>query len=267
LHFCLAETKGFGYPGGATVNLSALIRANRRRLGGRTVDRAMKGARMRHFMHRVTSVGLAGVFIAAVSGCSGTISMLALPALFTGSEAIEPKVKLVKGRHDSAKILVLSFASTDLRWGNDSVDEEITAMISAEISQDSRFKVTPERKVRAWKDLNPRWSTKSPQAIGEEFEVDYVVMLEVTDFAVQEPKSPFLLQGRAKASIKVHDVKKDQEVYRDIYTREFPSTGPIPASDISSQDGFKIKFMKTLAKELSWTFVAHPASDVTHDPF
>jgi hypothetical protein len=216
---------------------------------------------------RLRAVALAGIVASASAGCSGMVNLLALPALITGQECIEPKVQLVKGRHDSAKILVLSNANSDLRWGNDSVDEEITAMLSAELSKESRFKITPERKVRAWKDLNPRWATKTPQAIGEEFEVDYVVMLEVTDFAVQEPKSPFLLQGRAKARIKVHDVKKDQEVYTDIYTREFPSTGPIVASDVASQDGFKIKFMRTLAQELSWTLVSHPASDVAHDPF
>src|SRR5262249_52103356 len=197
----------------------------------------------------------------------GLVNVLAIPAIFTGSECIEPKVKLVKGRHDSAKVLVLSYANTDLRWGNDSVDEEITAMLSVELSNEPRFKIMPERKVRAWKDLNPRWSTKSPQAIGEEFEVDFVVMLEVTDFAVQEAKNPFLLQGRAKAKIKVYDIKKDQEIYNDVYTREFPSTGPIPASDVASHDGFKINFMKTLAKELSWNFVSHPASDITQDPF
>jgi hypothetical protein len=216
---------------------------------------------------RLRVVALAGLAASATMGCSGMVNVLALPALFTGADCIEPKVKLVKGRHDSAKILILSYANTDLRWGNDSVDEEITAMLAVELSKESRFKITPERKVRAWKDLNPRWSTKSPQAIGEEFEVDYVVMLEVTDFGIQEPKSPFLLQGKAKSKIKVYDIKKDQEVYNDVYTRDFPSTGPIPASDISSHDGFKIKFMKTLAKELSWTLVSHPASDIPQDPF
>jgi len=216
---------------------------------------------------RLRTAAIVGLAALAAIGCSGMVNMLALPALITGQEMIEPKVKLVKGRTDSAKIIVLSYANADLRWGNDSVDEEITAMLSAELSKESRFKITPERKVRAWKDLNPRWSTKSPQAIGEEFEVDYVVMLEVTDFGIQEPKSPFLLQGKAKSRIKVHDVKKDQEVYVDVYTREFPSTGPIPASDVSSQDRFKIQFMRTLAQELSWTLVSHPASDVAHDPF
>jgi hypothetical protein len=216
---------------------------------------------------RLRACALVGLTALASAGCNGMVNMLALPALLTGAEMIEPEVKLVKGRTDSAKILVLSYANADLRWGNDSVDEEITAMLSAELSKESRFKITPERKVRAWKDLNPRWSTKSPQAIGEEFEVDYVVTIEVTDFVVQEPKNPFLLQGRVKSRIKVHDVKKDQECYSDIYTREFPATGPIPAQDVSSQDGFKIKFMRTVAQELSWRLVPHPASDIPHDPF
>ena len=216
---------------------------------------------------RLRVVALAGLAASAATGCSGMVNVLAIPALFTGSECIEPEVKLVKGRHDSARVLVLSYANADLRWGNDSVDEEITAMLSAELSKESRFKITPERKVRAWKDLNPRWARKNAQEIGEEFEVDYVVTLEVTDFAVQEPKSPFLLQGRAKAKIRVHDVKKDQMVYDDVFTRDFPSTGPIPAQDVASQDGFKIKFMRTLARELSWKLVAHPASDVAKDPF
>jgi len=39
------------------------------------------------------------------------------------------------------------------------------------------------------------------------------------------------------------------------------------AAPVADADGFKIKFMRTLAQELSWTLVSHPASDVAHDPF
>ncbi len=163
---------------------------------------------MRHSIRRVSSFGLAGVFIAAVSGCSGTISMLrAFGAVHRlGSDRTEGQAR--QGRHDSAKILVLSFASTDLRLGQrlggrrDHGDDFRRNLEGFAVQSHSRTQGS------GVEGPQPRWSTKSPQDIGEEFEVDYVVTLEVTDFAVQEPKSPFLLQGRAKASIKVPTTSK-----------------------------------------------------------
>ncbi len=139
-----------------------------------------------------------------------------------GSDRTEGQAR--QGRHDSAKILVLSFASTDLRWGNDSVDEEITAMISAEISKDSRFKVTSRTQGSAWKDLNRvgrrsrlRTSARSRGRLRRDARGHRLRRAGTQD--------PFLLQGRAKASIKVPRRQKGPGVYRDIYTREFPSTG------------------------------------------
>jgi hypothetical protein len=210
---------------------------------------------------------LLGLFAVGSIGCSGFVNVLALPAIFTGGENIPPEVKLGGNRADPTKVLVLSFANTDLRWGNDSVDDELTAMLSSELSKDPNLKTVPERKVRAWRDLHPRWASKSLQDIGEEFEADYVILLEVTEFEVSEPKSPFLLQGKSKVRVKVHDVKKDNVIHRDEFARNYPARGPIPLTDVPSQESFKLRFLQTVAKELSWKFIPHPVSEMnTRDP-
>jgi len=218
---------------------------------------------------RVWGAGLAPALFACVlsGGCSGMVNMLAIPALFTGSETIEPKVKLLKDRHATAKVLVLSYANSDLRWGNDLVDEELTAKLGAELAKNDRIKLVPERKIRAWRDLHPRWENKPLQSIGEEFDVDFVVFLEVTDFAVSNPKSPYLLQGKAKVNFKVHDVKKDRQAFSETYSRDFPANRPVPASDVPSNEAFRDGFVYAMARELSWNLVPRSVTETIQDPW
>ena len=95
---------------------------------------------------------LAGILAVATmlssTGCF--VNMMALPFFLFGKEpTIDPPLKLVSGRRDSKKILVLSYADNGLKFGFDSIDEDICSLAGAAIVQgDPRLEVVPARKAR-----------------------------------------------------------------------------------------------------------------------
>jgi hypothetical protein len=53
-----------------------------------------------------------------------------------------------------------------------------------------------------------------PQAVGEHFDADYVVYLEVLEFQIRDPEQPQFLRGRIHASVTVHDIRADPDLPR-----------------------------------------------------
>lgn len=50
-----------------------------------------------------------------------------------------------------------------------------------------------------------------PQAVGREFDADYVIYLEVLEFQIRNPEEPQFLRGRISASVSVRDMKADPD--------------------------------------------------------
>ncbi|MFO0945081.1 MAG: hypothetical protein U1D30_03915 [Planctomycetota bacterium] len=214
------------------------------------------------------------VFVAALlaaatmftsSGC--LVNVMALPYfLFAGEPTVKPPVKLLQKRRDEKKVLVLGFADPSLKFGFDAVDDELTGLIIGEIMEkEKRLEVIPERKVRGWRDTNPHWTDKSLQEIGENFDVDYVIFFEVSTLSLNETKNQYLLQGKTKVIVKIHDVNKDAQIFNDTYQREYPPERAVPLTDFSSEEQFRRLFLRTIAREISWYVVPHRHADEISD--
>jgi hypothetical protein len=50
-----------------------------------------------------------------------------------------------------------------------------------------------------------------PIAVGRQFDVDYIVYLEVFEFQIRDVDTPQLLQGKINASVSVHDIRADPD--------------------------------------------------------
>lgn len=73
-----------------------------------------------------------------------------------------------------------------------------------------------------------------PQAVGREFDADYVVYIEVYEFQIRDPDIPQFLQGRIDASVSVHDIHADPGTPRRYELTEVkclhPEGGPVTFS-------------------------------------
>ncbi|QDU61353.1 hypothetical protein Pan216_22090 [Planctomycetes bacterium Pan216] len=211
---------------------------------------------------------LAGLLLATALGSSGClVNMMALPFYLIGAESkAPPAIELVDGRRDEKRVLVLSYANSGLRFGHDAIDEEIAQLLGFNIaSNEKRFTVVPEREVRHWRDMNSHWGEMSLQEIGEEFDVDYVIFTEVQEFSLNETKNQYLLQGKSRVIFRVHDVNKDMVVFNDMYMCSYPPNRSVPLTEVISEDHFRRRFLRKIARDLSWYVVPHRYVDEVSD--
>lgn len=206
--------------------------------------------------------------IVAVSALASTGCVLAQLAYFIipGDGGMPPKVKLLNGRRETKKIVCIPYADSGMRFSFDALDSDLNSLLVAEITgREKRFDVVPERKVRAWRDQNQNWADSSLQQIGEHFDVDYVLFYEIRRFSLNETKNQFLLQGGTTIRIKIHDVTKDATIHEDSYQREYPPERSVPVSEVLSEEQFRKRFLRTVAREISWQILPHELRDTIDD--
>jgi hypothetical protein len=209
----------------------------------------------------------AALALALLSGMGCSLDVLALPYfMFAGEPKTHPPVQLCKGRKDKKKLLVLVYADTGIQWGYQAVDAELTGLLIGQIAQgDSRIELVPERTIREWKDRNADWMDKDPQAIGEHFDVDYILFAEITSFTLNTTRNQFLLQGHTDILLKIWDVNAEEVIFSSVFERDYPSARQVELQSVASEEDFRRKFLRRIARELSWHVVPHRAADLVED--
>lgn len=205
------------------------------------------------------------VGVSLSGGCA--IDMLALPYfLFAGEPRIDPAIKLCEKKKDRKRVLVLTFADSSIQWGYQSVDNELNGLLLNEIAMNEpRLELVPDTAIREWKDRNADWIDKDPQTIGEHFDVDYVIFVELTAFNLNTTRNQFLLQGHCDVLFKVWDVNSSSMVFSNVFEKDYPSNRSIELQDVTSEEQFRRLFLRRLAKEISWNVVPHRVADEIED--
>ncbi|MBY0588946.1 hypothetical protein K2X85_17370 [bacterium] len=207
------------------------------------------------------------LLVACVPAVGCQLNVLALPYfLIAGEPKVDPAFKLVEKRKETKRVLVLAYADTGIRWGYQAIDDELTGLLVNQIqTADKRLEMVPDRSVREWKDRNADWVDKDPQMIGEHFDVDYVLFVEVTAFTLNTTQNQFLLQGHCDVLFKVWDVNKESLVFSNVFEKDYPSERSIELQDVTSEEQFRRLFLRRIAEELSWYVVPHRSADEIED--
>lgn len=213
---------------------------------------------------------LAVLLMVAVGGLG--CNMLAFPFfLLWGANSKQPPAFKLAAADKEIEIRVVILASTGLETRPEflRVDRELTTLVARHLQQGFKdnkenVKLVPARQVDQFKDEHPNWKTMDLVKIGDSFDADYVIHLDIHSLSLYEPGSANeLFRGRADIDVRVVDVLEPDEdpVFRRAYRCEYPKTrGPIPVGDGSASQ-FKQAFLEHVAKQLSWFFTAHPYDD------
>jgi hypothetical protein len=177
------------------------------------------------------------------------------------------------------RVVILTHAVSTARADFPAVDHEIVReLVKIMHEKVKKIDIVEPQKVWDWADAHPSWS--DPSEAAKAFEADMVIFLEVEEFRISDPSSPGLFKGMAKTHIQVTELKyptnskgkeltdkpKEPEVvYDNIASSEFPRRGPMPMEAGVSRSGFKNKFLKLVATEVSWHFVEHAHGDDIQD--
>lgn len=226
-------------------------------------------ARMRR---AILGLSLAAVGLMFLAGCDPR-------SLIYFLQPFDPTIPPEGPSLKSKRVVVLTHAVSGTQTDFRSLDRELTREFVAILREKVKhIEVVEPQKVWEWVEAHPSWSEPAEAAIF--FEADVVIFLEVEGFQIQDPSSPGLFHGVSKVQVRVTEMKhpknakgkeekdkpKEPEVvYEAVRDTTFPSRGPMPEGGGVSRGGFKNKFLKLVATELSWHFVDRPYGDDIQD--
>ena len=212
------------------------------------------------------SLGLGLGIAVALPGCS-------LGVMFGKMLGGEPKIPapfrrtagqdLSKGKHT---VLVVCTAP-------DSVDSEYSTLAVDLIEGITRrmklngIKVIDPDMVAHWIDDNGSVGI-DPTELAEEFETDYIVLIDIQNFSYREPNSAKMLRGRAAGFARAYDVvevgghRRASIVFSEEFASVYPKLQPIAEQQLTSQT-FQKEYVSRVCDELAEKFYDHrPGSDI-----
>ena len=156
---------------------------------------------------------------------------------------------------------------------------ELTREVSSELRKNvKKITVREPEKVANWVEAHPSWT--DPSEAAKALDADIAIFLDVSKFDVEDPRSPGLMEGNSNVHIQVWEIahpknsrghenrsqpKESNKIYEEQADTTFPVRGPIPRDTGISPSSFRIKFLKLVAKEISWHFVDHAPGDDIQD--
>lgn len=212
------------------------------------------------FVSRLTRFSTAIVLLTCLSGCQ---YLVIFGYLIGGPPQLEPSFEKETKQSFTdrgVQVAVVAYAPNELKYQYDSIDHMVAVGVGAKLKKNHVNVVNPEA-IRGWLEDNPDWDT--PDEIGAEFDVTYVVYLDISDFTLYEQDSRHLFRGRADAIVTVYEMKangKGKRIFSRDLSSEFPRLAPRSASEVS-YDSFRSEYLLRLSEEIGRLFYPHGSGD------
>jgi len=158
------------------------------------------------------------------------------------------------------RVAIVCDAPTEVRFDFDEIHREVAKYLTFKLHEHQITVINPDR-VRAWLDENPEWDRA--EEIGEAFETDYVVYIDLHKFSLFEENSANLYRGRAEALVSVFEMDEEGNGEK-IYDKEMISKFPLHAARSTSEvsyEQFKRQYLSRFGEELGRLFYEHYNGD------
>jgi hypothetical protein len=224
---------------------------------------------------------LVAVFVAPASGCQMIIGVL---MMLRGRPLIEADFKQQTGKDmmdEGKRVIVLCTSPDKAKAEYSGIDIDLSTEITRRLKYE-KIKIVDEHSVATWMDdQGGQIDDESIAKAIRKFKADYVILIELEEFAYHEENSRELFRGRSRGTahvivlkqVKSADKDKDTEtkekavtrVPKRIYSRDFSSTYPVHQpvqSDSVSELAFRKQYVDRMADELARLFYDHrPGED------
>jgi len=171
-------------------------------------------------------------------------------------------MKEVKAEYplESARLVIVPYAGTDVLFTYPMAPIEIGQALVNEIGQhfSDRVKtiVHPVRVVR-WQESTLDWPNMSLVEIGEHFQADTVLYVELERYTMVEERSANLFRGRARARVQVVKVEDEHNpVYETVVETVVPEDRPVSVLG-TSERMIRQATNLVFAREVVWKFYDH----------
>jgi len=214
----------------------------------------------------------AGTSLTTLPGCDPRTLLFFLQPFDPTIPAPGPALK-------GKKVVVLTHVSSGAGADYGDLGRELTREVASALRKNvKKIQVVDPDKVAGWAEAHPSWT--DPTEAAKAFEADMAILLDVTSFVTEDPRSPTLMEGTSEIHIQAWELahpkdssghakksqpKEGNKVYEEQADTKFPVRGPIPRDTGISPSSFRIKFLKLVATEISWHFVEHAPGDDIQD--
>jgi len=221
----------------------------------------------------------AGLAIALAAAC-----LLSLPGcnpmtLFYFLQPFEPSIPAPGPSLKGKKVVILTHVKpgTGTEYGD--LGRDLTRDFIASLRKKTKkIQIVDPEKVAGWVEAHPTWT--DPSEAAKAFEADIAIMLDVSKFESEDPRSQDLMEGNSNIHIQVWEIahpknsrghenksqpKEASKIYEEQADTTFPIRGPVPRDSGVTPSSFRIKFLKLVGTELSWHFIEHAPGDDIQD--
>ena len=203
---------------------------------------------------------LTGMMLVAIPGCN---YFLLLGYLIGGPPQLEPLFEKETGKSMTDKdirVAVVCYASDELKYQFDNLDHIIANRVSNQLAA-KKIDVVSYDEVRTWLNANPDWDTAIE--IGAEFDVNFVIYIDVSGFSLYERDSNTLFRGRCDAIVSVYEMETDGDGKRT-FSRDINSVHPLQVPRSASEmsyDTFRMEYIWRLSDEIGRLFYPYLTGD------
>ena len=183
---------------------------------------------------------------------------LLVPVVFVGDhrQNVPPEFDKLAGRRVAVVVWVAPSTLFDYQFARLELATYVADKLRTEMAlRDTGTEVVDPRDVEDYlqKSLDAQ---VNPTVVGRDFDADYVLYVEVSEFQIRDPEEPQLLRGRISAAVSVHDVTDNPSVLRRYELAPVecvhPEEQPVLLSNINSsliREGTYRKFAEQVARK------------------
>lgn len=212
----------------------------------------------RFFWSRLAYLALLA-FPLAASGCSPVIGAI---VLLKGFKTVDPEFGAMKYKH----VVILCTAEIPVKLDFPDVEAEL-ARNMGERFRSENIKAVRYGEVADWLDTHPDRldrlnDYRTIEEIGKQFDVNYVLVVNLKSLNLYAQGYRTLYQGRALATLDVYNLERGERVWSTEHQATFPIGHPIPVEEMP-ESIFQATFVKHLSQELGRYFYPHePGEDI-----
>ncbi|WP_166830817.1 hypothetical protein [Thalassoroseus pseudoceratinae] len=177
-------------------------------------------------------------------------------------------VDLTEGKH---KVIIICDAPSAIRDGDmTGLSHQLVETLTRQLQREG-VKVVESNDVRDWMDDNGG-RLDDPRDLADEFDVDFIIHVDLLSVSFYEENSPDLFRGQAHGDLIGYRVETEDDedsdegerrMARQVFSSGFGSTypefSPIPASQVDSPRIFQRRFVQRLASQLGHILHDHTA--------
>ena len=175
----------------------------------------------------------------------------------------------IRDSETEVRVVVLTYCQPEIRPELHNADRELSRGLVHHLREAHKYykekvKEIEPAKVDAYKANHPSWNSQDLREIGQHFQADYVIYLEINKLALYEEGSGnTLLRGKAEIATSLIDVTRpdsDPKNKTDVIPYPGESRYAFDVND-KTPTQFRQEFLDYVAKKISWYFVPRPTRD------